>query len=116
MHFSLVSLRASLSHRGDRVRGLGGGDDSLGAGEQDRRLEHARLRQGPRLEEPLVDQGAHQRRAAVVTQAAGVDSRRDEAMAQSVHLDQAGSAPRCRRSRRRTGPWSSWGRRWARRR
>ncbi len=54
----LSGLVAShLGHRGDRVRCLWRRDDSFGPREQDRGLEHARLRLGPRLNQPFVNQG-----------------------------------------------------------
>src|SRR4051794_27320456 len=61
-----------LDHRADRVRGLRAGDDALGAREAHRGLERLVLAIGARLHESVLHQAAHDRRVAVVAEAAGV--------------------------------------------
>ena len=46
----LLGRRGLLDRRADRVRGLGRGDDALGAGELDGRLERLVLAVGARLD------------------------------------------------------------------
>ena len=89
----------------DRVGRLGRRQEPFRAREGQRRLEGGVLVDGHRLDHLVVVQRAHQGRHAVVAEAAGVDRRRDEGVAERVHLDQRASSARCRRSRRRTRPW-----------
>ena len=89
-----LAASASSNDRADRVRGLGRRDDPLGAGEPDRRLEGRRLRVRPRLDHALLDERADDRRVAVVAQAAGVDRRRHEVVAERVHRHQRGQPDR----------------------
>ena len=63
-------------------------DDALGAGELHAGLEGGDLRHRHRLDQAFVQQLRHQRRIAVVAQAAGVDAGRHEVVAQRVHLHQ----------------------------
>ena len=72
----------------DGMRRLGGGQDALGSREGDAGLEGRALVDGPGLDDVVVLEQAHQRRHAVVTQAAGVDGVGHEIVAQGVHLDQ----------------------------
>ena len=72
----------------DGVRGFRGGNDSLGGGEQLGRLETLGLMEGRRADQPQfrpqADQGGH----AVIAEAAGMDPRRHETVAEGVHLHQ----------------------------
>ena len=77
----------------DRVGGLGRRQEALGPGEGQRRLEGRVLVDGHRLDHLRVVEGAHQRRHAVVAEPAGVDRRRDERVAERVHLDERRHLP-----------------------
>src|SRR5215207_8766910 len=70
----------------DRVRWLRRGHDALRAAEEHRRLEGRALPDGGCLDQALVKQHAHQRRGAVVSQAASVDPGWNERMSQGMHL------------------------------
>ena len=61
-------------------------------GEEAGRLKHRVLGIGPGLDDLFVHQLAEKRGVAVVAQAAGVDARRHEGVAQGVHQDQGGEA------------------------
>ena len=77
-----------VDHGADRVRGLGSGDDPLGAREPHRGLERLVLFVGSRLDQTRFYQAAYQRRVAVVAQAAGVHGRRHEVVSKCVHRHQ----------------------------
>src|SRR5436309_10567941 len=77
-----------VDHDPDRVGRLRRRDDALAARELHRRLEGGELRHRGRLDHALVVELADQRRHAVVAQAAGVQRRRDERVAERVHLHQ----------------------------
>ena len=77
-----------VDRRADRVVGFRRRDDSLGAREGEPGLERLALRHGNGLDQPLMMKLRDQRRVAVVTQAAGVDSRRNEIAPQRVHQHQ----------------------------
>jgi hypothetical protein len=72
----------------DRVVGLGRGHDALGAANSTPASKHSRLVVGHGLDQAQLLQVRHQRRHAVVAQAAGVEARRREGRAQRVHLGQ----------------------------
>src|ERR1022692_1967835 len=72
----------------NRVGGFGRGQYSLGSGELQRCLEARQLRIGFGLNVPQVEQVAEQRRCAVVAQPARVDARRNEIVAEGIHLDE----------------------------
>ena len=69
---SLASIASSIATRIACER-LGGGNDPLCAAEEHRRLERRALLDSSRLDQPFVQEHAHQRRRAVVAQTAGVD-------------------------------------------
>src|SRR5206468_11757025 len=72
----------------DGVACLRRGDQALRLGEDRARLEGADLIDGPRFDEARVQEDAQGRRGPVVPQAARMDSRGDERMAERVHLDE----------------------------
>src|SRR5207302_170796 len=67
---------------------LRGRNDSFATRELDRGLERGQLRYGDRLDHFLVVKLADERRHAVIAEAARVERRRDERVAERVHLHQ----------------------------
>ena len=78
----------------DRVRRLGRRDDPLAAGEEHGRREDVVLEVGLGADQPVADELREQRRGAVVAQAARVDRRRHEVVAERVHRDERRQLPR----------------------
>ena len=107
MTFALAGLLAALGFldgRANRVGRLGRRDDALGCHEADRGLEHVPLAVSLGLDEALVQQVAHQGRGSVVAQAARMDARGNEGMAQGMHADEGRQAGRIAEVVRVVGP------------
>ncbi len=84
----LLAAQRFVDRTLDGVVGLRRRHDALGAGEGDAGLEALELVVGARLDQPELLQVTHQRCHAVITQAARVESGRDERGPQGVHLHQ----------------------------
>src|SRR5205807_6826928 len=84
----LLAAQRLVDRATHRVRRLRRWDDALATRELDARLEARLLVIGARLDQPELVGVRHQRRHAVVAQAAGVEAGRDEGRAERVHLDQ----------------------------
>src|SRR6266851_523467 len=74
--------------RPDGVRRFGGRDDAFDPGELDGCLEDLALGIGEGLDDPVLDEAAECRGVAVVAEAAGMDRRGDEGVAEGEHLDE----------------------------
>ena len=89
--FGLTGFGAvpGFPHRGrDRMAGLGCRYDTFAAREQDAGFESLQLRHSDCVDQAFLVQLADQRRIAVVTQTAGMDSRWHEIVSQGEHLHQ----------------------------
>src|SRR5260370_22181094 len=78
----------------DRMGALRRGNGPLGPSELQGRVEAGRWWVGDRLDVAVIHQRRHERRHPVVTEAAGMDALRNEAVAESVHLHQRRHLPR----------------------
>jgi len=74
------------------MSGLGGGNDSLRAGEEGGCLEDLGLLQCSGLDQTITHQIAEKRCVSMIAQATGMNSGRDEIVAQGEHLDHRGHA------------------------
>src|SRR5215213_10968731 len=84
----LPGLHRLVDGDADGMRWLWRRNDPFRTAEEHRRLERRTLLDGRRLDEPLVEQHAHQRRGTVVSQTTGVDTGRDKGVSQGMHLHQ----------------------------
>src|SRR2546426_5169614 len=84
----LLRLEGEVDGPADGVACLRRGNQALRLGEDLARLEGADLVDGPRFDEARVQKDAQGRRGPVVPQAARMDSRGDEHVAERVHLDE----------------------------
>ena len=84
----LARLDRLVHHGGDGVGGFRRGHDAFGAGEQRRGLEDLGLVVRLGLNQAQLERVADHRGHAVVAQAAGMNGRRHELVAQGVHHHQ----------------------------
>ena len=90
----LAGRRGFFRHRAQRVRRLRSGEEALAPREAHRLRKDLSLLVRARLNDLVLDQRAKGRRVSVVAQAACVDSVRDEAVAERVHLRDRSDADR----------------------
>ena len=88
----LLALEGLLDGGGDGVAGLRSGDDALGAGEQDAGREGILLLDVHGLHQAVLHQLGEDDTGTVVTEAAGVDGRGLEGVAEGVHRQERGHA------------------------